>query len=223
MKKLTLLLLAALSGLTASAQTEKGRQWIGGSMAVSHYKTDETLNYTEFGLMQASRKQNSFQLGPSYTYFVADKLSLNASVLYTHAHSDQTYVNNPNTQLNNQKAETTSNGYNAYINLDKYFLYDNKVGIRTGPYAQYYTSKSKTNGNPDIAVVDSDIKGLSAGFSLDFVYFPVKKIALLASLGRLSYSKTKYESENTTNEQTDFGLTFLINAPSFTFAYILGK
>ena len=223
MKKLTLLLLAALSGLSASAQTEKGKQWIGGSFAAGHNKIQESLNYTEVGLMQATRKQNSFQLGPSYTYFVADKLSLSAEVAYTHAHSDQTYDNSTNPQMNNGTAETTTNGYNASIHLDKYYLYDNKVGIRTGPYAQYYTAKAKTGGMSDFAAMPYDSKGFGAGLSLDFVYFPTKKIALIATLGGLGYSKTKYESENSTNEQTDFGLTFLNNAPSFTFAYIFGK
>ena len=223
MKKLTLLLLAALSGLTASAQTEKGKQWIGGSVSASHNKVEEAVNNTGFGSMEGTRRQNSFQVGPSYTYFVAEKLSLSATVAYTHGHSDQSYINNSNPQLNNATVETTSNGYNAYLHLDKYFLYDNKIGIRTGPYAQYYISNSKSGGNPDYSTVNYDAKAFGAGLSLDFVYFPAKRIALIASLGNLSYSKSKYESESTTNEQTDFGLNFLNNAPSFTFAYVFGK
>ena len=223
MKKLTLLLLAALSGLSASAQTEKGKQWIGGSFFANHNKIEESLNNTAVGIMQSNRKQNSFQLGPSYTYFVADKLSVSATVAYTHAHNDQTNVYRENSQINNETSETTSNGYNVNISLDKYFLYDNKVGIRTGPYAQYSTSKSKAGGSPNYASSNYDAKGFGAGFSLNFVYFPTKRIALSAYLGQLSYSKFKYENVNTTNEQTDFGLSFLNNATSFTFAYIFGK
>lgn len=222
MKKLTLLLLAALSGLTASPQTEKGKHWIGGSFALSHNKVEETST-AESPIFGATRKQNSYQVGPSYSYFVADKLSVSANVGYTHSHLDQTYYNNPTLQINNSTSETTSNGYFASVAMNKFFLYENKVGIKTGPYAQYNLTESKIRQSDTGDNVALESKGFAAGIGVDFVYFPVKKIGLVASLGTLAYSQTKFEGANNTNKQTDLGLSFFSNAQTFSIVYIFGK
>jgi hypothetical protein len=222
MKKLTFLLLTALTGLTASAQTEKGSQWIGGSFALSHYKVEETSS-PEFSVTGAYRKQNSYQVGPSYSYFVADKLSISGNVGYSHSHADQTYYNNPTLQVNDSNTEIITNGYFASLGLNKYFLYENKVGVRTGPSAQYSRSKSKITSDNDPENSDAESTAFNVGIYLDFVYFPVKKVGLVASLGSLAYSKSKYEGLNNTNKQTDVGLNFFNSSKTFSIFYIFGK
>ena len=222
MKKLTLLLLAALCSLTASAQTEKGRQWIGGSFSLSHNKAEESSS-PEFSVIGAMRKQNSYQIGPSYTYFVADKLSILANVGYTHSHLDQTYYNNPTLQINNSTSESKTNGYFASLGINKFFLYEDKVGIKTGPYAQYNLTKSTISQSDSSNNLEFESTGFTAGIGLDFVYFPVKKIGLVASLGSLAFSHIKSEGATNTNKQTDFGLNFFSSAQTFSIVYIFGK
>ncbi len=222
MKKLTFLLLAALSGLTASAQTEKGKHWIGGSFSIEHSKTDYTASPDHLNIGN-NHKQNSFHIGPSYSYFVADKLSLNATAGYSHSHRDQSSINNPILQPLNHHTETITNGYFASVGFDKFFLYENKVGIKTGPSVYYYSSKSKTSSSDDNAGNFSNDKTLLAGISLDFVYFPVRKLGLIASLGRLDYMQHKSKSLYNTTKTSNVGLSFLDNNQRFSFVYVLGK
>lgn len=211
MKKLTLLLLAALSGLTASAQTEKGSQMIGGSFSLNHTKS-EPVNTAA---AEASNKQNAFSIGPSYTYFLANNLGLTASLGYSHSHSDQ--------YAGNASSETTNNGVFASLALNKYFLFEDKIGVRTGPFASYNTQKARVSSTYDYNGGDFDFKGYSAGLNLEFVYFPVKRIGLVASLGSLAYSRTEFERSTGDSKQTDLSLNFLNNAPSFSFYYVFGK
>ncbi len=215
MKKLTLLLLAALSGLTATAQTEKGSHLLGGSFAVSHNKGENTYSFNTNQQIDENRKQNSFSLGPSYSYFVADKLGLNVNLGYNHSHLDDYGMN--------RDLETTSNGYFGSIALNKYFLYENKVGIRTGPYATYGASKSKTTSPNDEYNDHGESKDFNTGISLEFVYFPVKKIGLVAHLGGLSYAHNSYESSTNSSKHSQVGLNFLNSSTSFSFYYVLGN
>ncbi len=222
MKKLTFLLLAAFSGMTASAQTEKGSHWIGGFFSANHTKNEQAQKNGSQDFSYYS-KQNQLQIGPSYSYFVADKLSLTASAGYINSHADQTYYNAPGTPLFDQTTESSSNGYFAGLRLDKYFLYDNKIGVRTGPMAFYQrmNSNSVIQGEPEQA--DAITKSFSAGLTLDFVYFPVRKIGLIASIGSLAYSEVKFEGLNNTNKSSEIGLNFLGSSTSFSFVYVFGK
>lgn len=214
MKKLTLLLLAALSGLTASAQTEKGKQWIGGSFFLNHNKS-ENSSPMNTPPSEGTTKQNAFSIGPSYTYFLADKLGLTTNVGYTHSHLDQIGTN--------ETSESNNNGYFASLSLNKYFLFEDKIGIRTGPFARYNHQKIKTTSTYEYRTDNVNLKGYSAGIGLEFVYFPVKRLGLVASLGNLAYERLEIDYTNNSSKQTDFGLNFLNNATSFSFYYVFGK
>ncbi|MGN7203655.1 outer membrane beta-barrel protein [Pedobacter sp. SAFR-022] len=211
MKKLTLLLLAALSGLTASAQTEKGTHMLGGSFSLNHNKSEPANTPSA----EATNKQNAFSIGPSYTYFLANKLGLTANLGYSRSHSDQ-YATSGST-------ETTNTGLFASLSLNKYFLFEDKIGVRTGPFTSYNTQKAKATSTYDYNGGDFDFKGYSAGLNLEFVYFPVKRIGLVASLGSLAYSRTEFKRSTGATKQTDLSLGFLNNTTSFSFYYVLGK
>jgi hypothetical protein len=197
-KKIILMLLAlSCAATTLKAQTEKGSQLLGGGLGVSQGKsTNEYGSGVGYNSYSYTNKTTSFSIGPNYSYFVAKNLDLGGSVGYTYQNSKFTdNVNQTNTP-DNVKIQSLS----VSVYLRKYFLYDNKIGIRTGPYATFQrntttNSLSTIPAGSYIPYYESQ-KGNSAGggLALDFVYFPYKKLGLAASMGSLSYNH--YDSSN---------------------------
>lgn len=216
MKKLTFLLLAAFSGLTASAQTEKGSQWIGGTISASHDKVSIRYNDQAQQISNTDQKSNVLRVGPSYSYFLADQLGLQIGVGYENTHQDSSRPE--------QSGEIDSKNYYASLNLKKYFLYENKIGFGVGPYATYSRGKNR-NQNNDVLLnynYDSTNNYFAAGLGVNFVYFPVKKVALTAGIGSLGYQHSKV---NGTQSQIK-GETFtfdLMSSTTFSIYYVFGK
>jgi hypothetical protein len=214
-KNLTILLLALLSGFALHAQTQQGSQLLGGSFLVNHTKsTGTSLNPQTNSWDNTSGKTNSFGVGPSYTYFIGDNLGLGGGVSYSHSLTDSF--------TDERTDKLTSNGYFASLSLMKYFLFEKMIGIRTGPYAQYDNSTSKRTSPEPFNNFKQEYKTFTAGINLDFVYFPAKKIGLVASMGSLGYSVNKRKDNYSTNKDNSIGFSFF-NTPSFSVYYVLGK
>jgi outer membrane protein W len=214
-KKLSFLLLALLTSFAVHAQTQKGSQLLGGSFGVDH-STSDGSTYYQGTQVSSNSKTNNISLGPSYSYFLTDNLAIGANLGYSHSHRDS-FIPAENT-------ESTSNNYFGSISLLKYFLFDSKIGIRTGPYAQYGKSKGIFTSSSLDPYYNSEIgsKNFAAGIALDFVYFPVSKIGLVASLGNLSYSQARITGNSDVQKASSLGLSFL-NSPSFSVYYVFGK
>ena len=215
-KKLLLAFVSIIAIQTAKAQTEKGSQMLGASFGVSTTSADsKTLNLNDNTYGSNSHgKQTSYDFAPGYSYFIADKLDIGVSVGY--GRSKQEYTNAD--QVTVQK----SHGFNGTIYLRKYFLYDNKIGVRTGPYISYGASKqtsSLDNSNSNYYNYDTDI--YNGGIGLDFVYFPIKKLGLAARMGNMSYTHQTVDgtSKGTSNS---FNLSFA-NSLSLSVNYVFGK
>ncbi|RCH54337.1 hypothetical protein DJ568_13690 [Mucilaginibacter hurinus] len=156
----------------ANAQTEKGKQNIGLGLRYSHSK-----NTTEFN--NYSSNQNSASL--QYSYFIADKVDLGAEVAYY-------YIKSGNNS-SSQRFSSTANGFGSRIQLRKYFLFENKIGVRTGPYLDYL---SLNNDDNDVVSLSSRKSArYSTGISADLVYYPTEKIGIAAGIGALQYSYAK--------------------------------
>jgi hypothetical protein len=212
-KILSFLVVALFSGFTLSAQTQKGSHLLGGSFSVNH-STVETHAGPDSPTSSDNNKSNSFSVGPSYSYFVADNLGLGVDVGYSHSHNDS--------HNSIRSGETNYNGYSGSISLKKYFLFEKKIGVRTGPFASYDNAKAKSTNTDEFYRGDQLSKIFIAGVALDFVYFPVKKIGLVASLGSLSYLKSKVQDRYYSSKQSNIGLSVL-NSPSFSVYYAFGK
>ncbi|MGY4538084.1 long-subunit fatty acid transport protein [Mucilaginibacter sp. UYNi724] len=181
-KKLLLICVSAIAIQTAKAQTQKGSQMLGASFGFSTSSSDSKQfepNNNTYGDNQHA-KTTSYNFAPSYSYFIADNLDLGISVGY--GHSKQESENDPSS-FGVQK----SHGFSAGVYARKYVLYENKIGIRTGPYLNYYYGKQDAFNDDYPAYNNYSSKMYAGGISLDFVYFPVKKLGLAAGLGNLSY------------------------------------
>jgi hypothetical protein len=98
-------------------------------------------------------------------------------------------------------------------------LFDNKIGIRTGPYFGYQKSKSSYIYTTNQDNYSNDI--YQGGLSMDFVYYPAKNIGLAAGLGNLSYAHQKNIGYNEGSSNT-FSLSFA-NSLSLSVYYVFGK
>jgi len=209
MKKLTFLLFAAFSSLTASAQTEKGSQWIGGSLSASH--DDRKIVYsTSNPQPNSTRKTSTFNIGPSYSYFLADNLGITASLSYSNSHEDAS---------DEFVLETDYKAVFGSLALNKYALYDNKIGVRFGPFARYTSGKNRMyNSRPDDFRANTKQRALTTGLNLDFVYFPVKRIGMVAGIGSLNYEHIGYEDTGMEFKQNSFSFD-IMSSTNFSLYY----
>jgi hypothetical protein len=121
----------------------------------------------------------------------------------------------------NTATKSTSKGFSGSIFLRKYFLYNDKIGIRTGPYFSYENAKQTSDYVDPINNNNSNIDHYGGGLNLDFVYYPAKNIGLAARLADLSYAhqKSKGYVEGSSNT---FNLS-MVNNLTLSIYYVFGK
>jgi hypothetical protein len=200
-KKLLLAFVSIIALQTAKAQTEKGSQMLGASFGVTTSKT----NYSNFDpstntyINNNNAKITSYSFSPNYSYFIADKLDIGVAVGYSRLKQE-------NNSYNAFPQSQTGNTFYSGVFLRKYFLYENKIGIRTGPNLSYQRSGQKLvfDANSTTAYHSTSF---GAGVGLDLVYFPVKRLGLTALLGNINYNHQKY-SGDTQGSANDFNLNF---------------
>lgn len=205
MYKKHILLLAAIFGtLALKAQTNKGDQFIGGS--TNFVNTNETTQYfqpnTSLIDYTQTQKTKLFSIGPAYSYFIANNLDVAINTGYSHQKTIYTYTNS-NQPYNPRVAD---NGNDAYVNLSlrKYFLYDNKIGIRAGLLAEYeYFNVTTSYQNQALNPNDYyNVKFWGSGLTFDLVYLPYKRLGLASRIGFLGYNhqdNMQNYSHDTTN------------------------
>ncbi|MBB6108507.1 autotransporter domain-containing protein [Mucilaginibacter lappiensis] len=212
-KKLLLVVLSVIALQTVKAQTEKGNQLLGATFGVSFTNSNTRSVDLDNNISDNSKgKLTSYSISPSYSYFIADKLDIGASVGYQY--SNQKYDPSYGAQTQQQ-----SKSFSASVFLRKYFLFDNKIGIRTGPYVGYQKQKLRYVYTSNESNYNSDSYG--GGVNLDFVYFPSKNIGLAAGLANLSYQHQKFTGNSQGNANT-FNLNF-VNSFILSAYYAFGK
>ena len=191
MKK-TIFLIAAFvfAAVIAHAQTEKGSQTLGASLGFS-YNKNSGFNFNPYdnSSSSADSKSTNFTIGPSYSYFIADKLDLGATVFYNTSTSDYTPAPNNLSRL-------SANSFGGMAFLRKYFLHDGKIGVRTGPYIGYDRSRNTLIYSANIigANQNNETDNYRVGGRLDLVYFPSKRFGFSATLASLDYVHYKTDA-----------------------------
>jgi len=203
MKK-TLILIAVLmlAFVTSQAQTEKGTQTIGVNFQYFQSNYTNTPNPADNTSVATSGKSSTINLGPSYSYFIADKLDLGVSLNYGHNSYDYPQNNGLTKQIN------STYGWNLY--LRKYFMFTDKLGLRAGPYVYYNYSKGTLSYSANTAPDDhSTTKDYGGGLIAEFVYFPTKHLGFSARLANLSFDHSDNHdlySGNTTSNNWNLAL-----------------
>ncbi|NCD69262.1 hypothetical protein [Mucilaginibacter agri] len=227
-KKLLMALLALSSFTAVKAQTEKGNQLLGGSIGFNTSKVSNT-NYTATNTYSSTSfsdtKLTTYNIGPNYSYFVASNLDLGVSASYGYQKGTSTSI------YNSQAYDSKFQNATGMLYLRKYFLYESKIGIRTGPFASFSYGRQTTNNYQPISNGYSDVTeqknwNYSAGVGLDIVYFPAKKLGLSSAIGNLAYTHNKsrniYYNSISNGHTNGFGFN-LASSVNFSVFYVFGK
>jgi len=218
MKKLSFLIAPILILVfNANAQTQKGDQNLGLGF---NFNTSSG-NYADVMPIEIGTITSTyFSASPAYSYFIANNVDLGASLGFGTG-TERTYQPPSSASI---LSKQVTNDYTTTLYLRKYFLFNNKIGIRTGPYFlyQYFNSNVVNNPGDPTQNFSNSGKNLQAGISADFVYYPSKRIGLAVNLGGLYYTnqKTYSTSQNTTNSTVDF--QFLNTNLMLSAFYVIG-
>jgi len=224
MNKFLILFAALLCAYQLScAQTEKGNQTLGLNMGLQYTQnSDNSFNNTNFP-GAGNYKSTNVTLGPLYSYFIADKLDLGATFTLSSYTNSTTYPNVAGTN------KSHNNSYDALIYLRKYFLYANKIGIRTGPEIGYIWANQGYQYIPATNNYNTSSSGHAylVGARLEAVYYPSKHLGVSALLANLNFQHGNNKSINDTNvdKSTSNSVSFdlINNGLSLSLFYVFGK
>jgi hypothetical protein len=205
--KLKLLILGGFIACAChvNAQTEKGKQLIGGSIGFLSMQS---------GQGPSNVQQNTVSFGPKYGYFVANNLAIGLDGSYefnkmTSSYKQITAVNgtyHEQTIENLNKAHTTSIGVFArqYVDLSEKFKFFGQFNASIG-----FGKDEQSNRTP--VIMNSTVYNVSVSPSIAF--FPVKNLAVELGFGLFSYFNSKYKYENSPNniDSRTEGFTFGFN------------
>jgi hypothetical protein len=202
----------------ANAQNQKGNQNLG--LSLGFYTGNGSYNYQNvYPGPMVNTRTTGFSTNPNYSYFIANKLDIGASI------GISSETDNANDQTTNTSSKQVNNNYYGSIYLRKYFLYNNKIGIRAGPSLTYQYTVSNITYTPINTQASSNDKGhyYQAGLNADFVYYPSTKIGLAVNLGNLSYSHNKTGNQMQSSGSDSFSLQFLNNSLMLSAFYVFGQ
>jgi hypothetical protein len=199
MKKSLILITAFLLAFQFSkAQTEKGDQTLGTYLGFQYTKnSDYTIFVGDNSTSNNNSKTTAFSIGPNYSYFIKDNLDIGGVFSYTYSGTTNSTENLATTN-DNYPVKQTTNNYSLSLFVRKYFMYKNKIGIRTGAYAGYSDGTTKNTYSVSNALYNYDGTNnyYDAGTNLDLVYYPSKSLGISATLANLEY--VHYKSSSTT-------------------------
>ncbi|MGN6181698.1 MAG: hypothetical protein ACTHNW_21125 [Mucilaginibacter sp.] len=220
MKK-NLILAAAflLAAKLATAQTDKGTQNLGLNLSFDHENTNITYSASPVSTNQpGSEKTTALSIGPSYSYFIADKLDIGANFTYSHFTAQDPPYYNP--------ASQHENIYDGELFIRKYFMCSDKFGFRAGPYVGYSkTSSTYLYNMPDTTFVShSPGHSVYGGISLGMVYYPSKHLGVSATLANAEYAyyKGNSSSANSVTSSNNFSFSAITNNIGVSVFYVFG-
>lgn len=221
MKKTLLLIALFLTALISNAQTEKDYQTLGLNLGFHYIKGNTfTANPSTSAISPGGNRTTSFNIGPAYSYFIADKLDVGGFLSYSLGDTNiQSYYPFSETKVSNH-------AYGGGFFLRKYFMLGNKVGLRTGPYVSYNKTESSTTYPEPYTSSDNSNVIETGGISmqLDFVYYPAKNLgftAHIADLGFSYYVTHDNQHDSTNGKSANFNL--LNNNLSLSVFYAFAK
>lgn len=192
MKNFLILIAAFLLTIQFSnAQTTPSTQNLGFYFGFNSNRYDNVvINPADFSRQTYATRYTNVNLGPTYNYFIANNTDIGAIFTYSHNSIDYSGV------VNGIEKQANSD-IGGIVFIRKYFLYENKIGFRTGPYLGYDRGTQKTTAVPSPSIYDENsiTNNYSTGLRLDLVYYPLKHIGFAATLANLGYNN--YKSNNT--------------------------
>lgn len=212
LKLLSFALLCAVA-LTTNAQTEKGKNLIGGS--IGYGKNENTPSNTT---NSAYSESNYFNVIPKFGHFVDKNLAIGLGVGYSESKNlyGTTYF------ISNGYLTTTSIAKNKAFNIGPFVRYYVDIADKFKFFGQgnFDFAIGKTNqsssGTGTINYQSSKYKSTSYTASINpgFAFFPAKKWAIEFSFPLLSYNKSNFKDDGINQNSLAYennSLTFGLN------------
>lgn len=223
MKKTLSLFVLAFAGLNiAYAQTEQGTKNLG--LNLSYHSTNQKSFVTNYldnldnEIYSQKQTSSNYFIGPSFSYFIANKLEMGVSAIYGYDKYKVDYSNDPKIEQLYTDYEVKQNSYIGTFFLRKYVMFTEQLGLRTGPYISYSYSKTTSDtGN------ENSYKSYIGGIDLGIEYFPIKKLGIAANLADISYHHSKQDlSDSNETKSNTFGFS-LTNSLNLSLVWVFSK
>jgi hypothetical protein len=217
MKRSFILVAVLLIACSASyAQTQKGDQTLGLNFAFA-YNNSSGVVVNGNNTLQQGGKTTQFSIGPSYSYFIADKLDLGTT--FSFLTNTSTYPPGYNI------SKYSTNNIGGIVYLRKYCMFNDKLGLRTGPYVGYnYNKTTETFTGTPAVIQDTKTDYYNAGMRLELVYYPSKRLGLSTYLASLDYNHfTSSTGTSGHNSGDNFYFNVIGSGLSISVFYAFGK
>jgi len=190
MKKITILAAAFLfAAQFTKAQTEKGTQNLGVDVSYENQAQNQfNIDPSGGSTNTQNTKYTTFNAGPTYSYFIANKLDVGVALAYSYMDENNGSNSYPSTEL--------QRFYQGEVFVRRYFMCTDKLGFRAGPYLGYEGGNIDVTNPPSNAIYNENAKinDYFGGINLALVYYPAKHLGLSADLANLQYSHYKQNS-----------------------------
>ncbi|WP_069658464.1 hypothetical protein [Arcticibacter eurypsychrophilus] len=216
-KTLSFLLLAFACSNLSYAQTEKGTKNLGFNFNYrsSNEKASIADNYNNTSY-PVETTGSSYFIGPSFSYFIANKLEIGVSAGYGYFKNKVDYSQTAETLFTD--LDLKQNQYIGTLFLRKHIMFTDQFGLRTGPFISYTHAKITTD-----AGYHNVTKDYSGGINLGIEYFPIKKIGIAANLADVSYNHSEQNiTESNTYKSNSLGFN-LTNSLNLSIVWVFGK
>lgn len=220
---------------TANAQTEKGKNFINGSVGFSSSDKDFGTINGNSALSNYATKTKNFNIMPNFGHFVSNNLAIGLGIGYqniktTNISSDFTISSiNYSSQISKQNSINFAPFIRYYINVVEKFKFfgqfNPSIGFGKGEYlnSQSYSSGSQIINNSS----ESDYKFTTYGAAINpgFAFFPSKRWAIEFSFPLISYAKIKPKDQGTnsvvlgTSEDFNFATSSFNPSIGFNFHF----
>jgi hypothetical protein len=218
MKKILIIAALLITAHFTKAQTEKGNQTLGLNLHFQHLSSSGTSVDPVSNTVSIQDQNNtSFYAGPIYSYFISNNVDMGGSLQFSSNHIAYNYSYGEQKQVNNN--------FGGTVFLRKYFMYQNKVGLRAGPYATYSHGNTKSNNPASSSVYDLKTKDDSygAGLNAELLYYPSNHLGVSLTLANLNYNHFKSDSGSRgSNSGDSVNATFINSGLGISVFYTFG-
>ena len=206
-------------------QTEKGTQTVGLDFSASRSTNNQsTVNTFNNSTQSVSSVTSAFDIGPSYSYFIADKLDIGAALTYEPM--NETYTAADAADNSGYPTKYSTKNFVAEVYIRKYFMYKNTIGLRTGAYFSYARGSNATTYEGTYASSSSSGNGHedAAQVRLDLVYYPSKRLGVSANIANAYYNWYRTKGTNEANTNGDnASINFISDGLQLSVFYVFGS
>ncbi len=210
-KSLILFAAALLTFNLSQAQTSQGTRYLGLNLGFSSWQTSSP--YAP-GTPQTPdvTKSSGFNVGPTYSRFFWNNTDIGARLSYSSSTSSES-----NPFYND--LHSSSNAIFASVYARRYFLIDEKIGFRAGPYVSFLRMQTNNTYTAD-DIQHTTTRETDAGLNMDLVFYPVKRLGFAATIADMHFAHSTTNQSAMDSSNNGFVFNTVTSGLSLSAFYI---